>query len=79
MWPDWGATVFSGPQGLATDNIGNLYVADTGNNRLLEYNTPLNAASGESGSGDTLADLVFSQSGSFTTALCNGSDSGLLS
>jgi hypothetical protein len=66
------------PQGLAADSAGNLYVADAGNSRILEYNTPLNAASGESGAGDALADLVFGQATSFTSALCNGSDSGLL-
>ncbi len=58
-----------GPSGdVAVDAIGNLYVADSGNNRVLEYNTPLNANSGEIGAGDDVPDKVFGQSGSFVTA-----------
>ena len=30
----------SGPTGVAVDGSGNVYVADTGNNRVLEYNEP---------------------------------------
>ncbi len=59
------------PTGVAVDGAGNLCVADTGNNRVLEYNTPLNASSGESGAGDTTADMVFGQGGSFTLYACN--------
>jgi len=33
-------TGFSGPQGLATDGKGNLYVADTGNTRIQIYAPP---------------------------------------
>jgi len=73
-----GPDSLSDPQGLVTDTAGNLYAADAGNSRLLEYNTPLNALSGESGAGDAVADMVFGQGGIFTTALCNGSGSGLL-
>jgi hypothetical protein len=45
----------------------NLYVSDTNNNRVLEYNTPLNPSSGESGAADSIADNVFGQNGSFVT------------
>ena len=45
------------------DASGNLYVADEGNSRVLEYNTPLST--------DTTADLVFGQGGSFTSAVIN--------
>ena len=58
------------PSGLALDSSGNLYVADTDNNRVLEYNTPL-AATNVVGSGDTTADLVFGQQGSFTSGQCD--------
>ena len=47
------------PKGVAVDADGNLYVADNGNNRVLEYNTPLTS--------DTTADIVFGQGGSFTS------------
>jgi hypothetical protein len=51
------------PTGLATDAQGNLYIGDTSNNRVLEFNTPL--ANG------TTAAMVFGQSGSFTSNSCN--------
>ncbi len=51
------------PAALATDVSNNLYVADTSNSRVLEYNNPV--ANG------TTADAVFGQGGSFTTAACN--------
>lgn len=60
-----------GPERMAVDQEGNLYVADSANNRVLVYNTPFNAASGEPGAGDTSADFVYGQNGSFTTRSCN--------
>ena len=51
------------PSGVALDAVGNLYVADTGNNRALEYNAPL--ATGAN------ATLVFGQLGSFMLNGCN--------
>ena len=42
------------------DASGNLYVSDTDNARVLEYNTPLTVTA-IPGSGDTTADLVFGQ------------------
>jgi sugar lactone lactonase YvrE len=53
----------SQPAGLAADTLDHLYVADPVNNRVLEYNHPA--------SGDTIADAVFGQGGSFTTSACN--------
>src|SRR5258708_30185812 len=47
------------PLGVALDAQGNLYVADSFNIRVLEYDTPLTT--------DTTADHVFGQGGSFTT------------
>ena len=55
------------PFGIAVDGASNLYIADEGNNRVLEYNTPL-TVSVTPGSGDTTADLVFGQAGSFTSS-----------
>ena len=49
------------PKGVLVDS-GDLYVADTDNNRVLEYNTPLSNAT---------ADQVFGQGGKFTTSVCN--------
>ena len=57
------AASLSGPWGVALDGSGNLYVGDSDNNRVLEYNTPLTT--------DTTADMVFGQSGSFTTNAAN--------
>ncbi len=54
-------------QALALDSAENLYVADFGNNRVLEYNTPLAA-----GSGELAADTVFGQGGDFSASACAG-------
>ncbi len=66
-----GADSLCGPHGIGVDANGNLYVADSGNNRVLVYNTPFNAGSGEPGAGDPIADFVYGQSGSFTSRTCN--------
>ena len=68
-----GADSLCGPARMAVDQAGNLYVADSGNNRVLVYNTPFDAASGEPGAGDTTADFVYGQGGAFTTRSCNPS------
>ncbi|MBN1139472.1 MAG: DUF11 domain-containing protein [Anaerolineae bacterium] len=46
---------------ISADSV--LYIADTSNHRVLEYDAPL--------TGDTTADLVFGQQGSFTTNQMN--------
>jgi DNA-binding beta-propeller fold protein YncE len=62
------ATSLCKPQGVAVDETtGNLYVADTKNQRVLFYISPFTT--------DTVADDVFGQYGSFNTNICN--DSGL--
>ncbi len=53
------------PTAVTVDLQGNLYVADQSNNRILEYDHPA--------AGDTTADRVFGQGGSFTTNLANKS------
>ena len=63
------------PEGLALDASSNLYVADVNPSRVLEYLAPFTGGThtGTPGySGDTTADLVFGQDGSFTTSSCNG-------
>jgi sugar lactone lactonase YvrE len=55
------------PRGLAVDAVGNLYVADTNNNRVLVFDAPFTT--------DALADKVWGQ-GSFTTTACNGGGIG---
>jgi sugar lactone lactonase YvrE len=64
------------PSGLALDSANNLYVADTGDNRVVEYNTPLSVTQ-TAGSGDNVADLVLGQSGDFTQNGCNLGAGGL--
>ncbi len=68
-----GADSLCGPARMAVDQKGNLYVADSGNNRVLVYNTPFDASSGEPGAGDATADFVYGQGGGFTTRSCNPS------
>jgi sugar lactone lactonase YvrE len=51
------------PLRLAVDNTGNLYVSDTGNNRVLAYRDPLTT--------DTVADAVFGQGDDFTSDAIN--------
>lgn len=63
------ASTLSVPRGIAVDSAGNLYVADTDNNRVLEYNTPFTATA-VPGSGDTVADKVLGQS-TLTAGFCN--------
>ncbi|HVA79058.1 MAG TPA: NHL repeat-containing protein, partial [Candidatus Binataceae bacterium] len=57
------ATTLCLPEGVGLDPAGNLYVADSNNNRVLEYNSPLAIVNGLAGSGDVTADVVFGQSG----------------
>jgi len=52
-----------GAFGISVDSVGDLYVADTGNNRVLEYSAPL--------TNNNAAGLVFGQFGSFTNGSCN--------
>ena len=71
------ADTLCGPTGIALDAHDNLYIADSANNRVLEFNTPL-AVTAVPGSGDTTADFVFGQGSAgsdFTDLKCNGNGS----
>ena len=57
------AASLASPLGVAVDAQGNLYVADNGNHRVLEYSAPFTTG--------MAASRVFGQGGSFTTALPN--------
>src|ERR1700735_2528403 len=59
------------PTGVVSDSLGNIYIADQGNNRVLEFNTPL-TVTGTAGSGDTRADLVIGQGATGTSFASNG-------
>jgi uncharacterized protein (TIGR03437 family) len=62
-------TGLSSPTGVTVDAAGNLYVVDSGNNRILRFPVPL------ANSGDQVPDLVLGQA-TFTT---NGSNQGGIS
>lgn len=55
------ATTVCAPLAVAVDSDDNLWVADTNNNRVLEYLQPLCTSSCAAGAGDTTADLVVGQ------------------
>ena len=60
------ANSLSAPYGVAVDSSGNLYVGDSGNNRVLFYQA-----------GNTTATRVYGQGGSFTTNSASASANGL--
>ena len=55
------AKTLSGPRTVAVDSAGRVYVADSGNKRILRYDPPIAAS-------DQAAVQVFGQAGDFTTA-----------
>ena len=59
------------PTGVAVDGSGNLYVADFGNSRVLEYTNPFIACGGVFPCVGGPANLVFGQGGDFTSTGCN--------
>jgi sugar lactone lactonase YvrE len=64
------ATTLCNPKAIGVDANNNLFVADSTDNRVLGYYTPLSVTA-TPGSGDTTADIVFGQAGSFATTDCN--------
>jgi hypothetical protein len=81
-----GPDTLSVPQGMTVDSSSNLYIVDSGNNRVLEYDnpfqgfvpgtgprlTPPGTASGSAG--DTIADRVFGTCQHFDFNNCASSD-----
>ena len=63
------STACACPHSVAVDASGNLYVADTADNRVLEYDHPLST--------DIIPDRVFGQNGNFTSAFCGTGVNGL--
>lgn len=57
------ADSLASPVDVALDGAGNVYIVDGGNDRVLEYDTPLTT--------DTTADRVFGQAGAFDTGDAN--------
>ncbi|MHB8381148.1 MAG: choice-of-anchor D domain-containing protein [Candidatus Binataceae bacterium] len=66
-----GGTTLSGPHGAATDPSGNLFVADTGNNRVLEFATPTTSCSPYPCVDSSPAIRVFGTCGSFGASACS--------
>ena len=70
--PNPSANTLVFPAGLSLDTSNNLYVADFGTCRVLEYNTPL----ANPATPNVTADVVWGQNGDFTTAVCSDGQSG---
>jgi sugar lactone lactonase YvrE len=61
------ATGLNRPDDIAVDSLGNLYVADRDNNRVVRFNKPFGTVDAATGAGDRTADGVFGQT-NFTTS-----------
>ncbi|HVA39370.1 MAG TPA: hypothetical protein VNF49_01805, partial [Candidatus Binataceae bacterium] len=61
-----GAAMLNAPAGVGVDGVGNLYVGDSGNNRVMVFSTPFAGFSGSPIAGEA-ASAVFGQGGSFLT------------
>src|SRR5258708_7664547 len=62
-----GGDSLCGPKDVAVDAQGHLYVSDSANNRVLEYDDPF----GANVSAGISANRVFGQSNVFTSVRCN--------
>lgn len=57
--------------GIAVDRYGNLFVADVGNNRVLEFDDPFTQLQNTGQDANFTATTVFGQGGSFSSTSCN--------
>jgi sugar lactone lactonase YvrE len=64
-------TSLCSPTGVAVDSAGNVFVADTGNNRVLKYDHPFVIAGITGMKAGFSASAVLGQAGSFTTGKAN--------
>lgn len=60
------STGMNGPTGIAVDNAGNLYVADSGNNRILRYPKPFAQPAGYQFPNMIIGQVSFGSSGANT-------------
>ena len=65
------AISLKGPRGAAVDSAGNLYVADSANNRVLIFSNPFTALAGQGQTGGFAAIAVLGQAGNFASSNCN--------
>jgi len=61
------ATALYAPAGVAIDGAGNLYVGDSGNNRVMVFSDPFAGYMGTPIAGGVVAAAVFGQGGDFAT------------
>jgi len=67
------------PLSVTVDSLGDLYVGDSGENRVLEFNQPLATPDILIGAGDVTADLVLGQGSTgtdFTDTICYDGNNG---
>ena len=65
------ASTLNQPAGVAVDSAHNVYVADTGNNRVTVYSDPFAAMKSSGQTASFISQLVFGQSGDLMSSVVN--------